>query len=647
MVITMTRSEYEAKYGVAPVASSSNTFDNSPAPIRMTRAEYNSKYGTLLEQSLSKLTGATIRNTGVPLGSNIPNMPSVKDIVVTRRADNVGATPYQQVGNVVGLASELAFKGIEQIPVVGTAQKVIGKVFNDAIEWAGNKIGDIPAVQKFATSLSPEEFSSWQKNLKATSDIGTFALLATGAETSKLTVGDIATKAKELPTQLKSTVKDYTTQRAVQQNIESSNKVANEIANIESNYSKLRKQNEFSKDANASRQRIANTDVLVGAVDDTGTIRTIEPGGAVDQYSKLFIDGSESVVRDNLVRLKETVNLDQIKRDLISEIYDTGFEGSDLITALNGVKKELAGLKLRADEFGNIPLEVVHDAKINSTKHINFSTPPEVATYRKAVARSYKKLVEDNSSFNVSEVNGELSPYYEDLNRLKSLDGKKVKGGKLGRYTAKIAGNIAGGLAGLPLGPAGPAVTAVVGGELASHLVGRQMTSTFGKPRGLEVKTNPILEYAKQQGKLEPVVDLKKPDVKVGVPANIPKTKEITLLEKNIERNVEQQKKAIKAGDFTLVSHLKEVYKALVDKLKAIIKKVKETPNKQGGFIKNPLYSAKEGVSKPQPKLSESKSSYTQTTTKKTTQQGIRITPEIRARINSESPKFTKLDHKK
>jgi hypothetical protein len=79
------------------------------------------------------------------------------------------------------------------------------------------------------------------------------------------------------------------------------------------------------------------------------------------------------------------------------------------------------------------------------------------------------------------------------------------------------------------------------------------------------------------------------PSPKVGAPKGVPKTKEITQLEGQIAKNVQQQKAAIKAGDFTLVAALKEVYEILVAKLKESIKFARENYKDQGGFIKNPL----------------------------------------------------------
>lgn len=573
----MTRKEYEATYGVAPVLSNS-TLDISPAPIRMTREEYNQTYGQ--------------PQPGI-FGRTFPKMPDLKDIIQERRGitqdamaefkDKPIKSIFRQTGNVLGLAADIGFKTLEKVPVVGQVQRVFMKVFSDTVQRVGDAIGNIPAVQKYAESLTPEQFDNWQETLAATQDFGNFALLATGAERSKTTLADIETKIRDIPKQ-----------RVASRDARITNKIAGEIYNIENNYSKLRKANDATKDAGeASRQRIASTDVLADAVDTEGTIRTKQPGGAADRYYEQTLKGKEDVVRQNVANENIKVNLEEVKTAMTRSLADAGLEGADLVRALSGIKKELEGLRLRADEFGNVPLEKIHDAKISMTKNIDYvkdNTP--TILYRKALANTYKTLVETKTPknrFDVAKVNKELGKYYQDLERIKALDGRKVRGGKLGKYFSQISGNLVGGVAGSAVGgPVGMAIGTVVGGEAAGLIKGRTMSSTFGPDRGRVGKPNPILETAKERGNWPPGVDLTKPDPVVGVPKSIEKTKEVFKLEKDIADNVKKQKQAIKAGDFTLVSALKEIYQALVEKLKEIIETIKKAP-KNRGFIKNPF----------------------------------------------------------
>lgn len=270
-----------------------------------------------------------------------------------------------------------------------------------------------------------------------------------------------------------------------------------DLMNIENNYAKLRKNRQFSKDQNAgSRSRVANTDVMADSVDNTGTLLTDKPGGAIEQYKKLTVDGKEGVGRKILEKEGATVHLDDVEKELTRTIHESGLEGADLRTALNNVKKEIAGYRLKADAEGKIPLTLVHDAKISTTNGINFQTPPEIKTYRKSIARGLKETVEKYSKTNIGTVNKELSKFYKDIEYLQSLNGRKVQGGKLGKYFAQISGNIVGGLAGTAVGgPVGGAMGTVIGGEVAGRLKGAAFERTFGRTGAIPVKSK-ILQGA-------------------------------------------------------------------------------------------------------------------------------------------------------
>jgi len=288
------------------------------------------------------------------------------------------------------------------------------------------------------------------------------------------------------------------------------NKREDELAAIENNYVSMRKANDYSKDAGASsRKRVASTDVLSDAVDENGLIRTKQPGGAVEQYKKQTIDGNEGVVRKNLERLKEKVSLDKVERELTNSVINSGLEGDDLVSALGKVKKEIEGYRLKADADGNVPLTVIHDAKISTAGGINWQTPPEQKTYRKAIASGLKKTVENNSitqvelngkTYKIADINAELKNYYDDLDYLESLDGKRVKGGKLGKYFAQTSGNIVGAMAGGMFGPTGSAVGTILGGELAGRIKGSMLSRTLRGITGYKAPENKVLKTASEVG---------------------------------------------------------------------------------------------------------------------------------------------------
>ncbi len=281
-------------------------------------------------------------------------------------------------------------------------------------------------------------------------------------------------------------------------------KAEKELVDIENNYSKIRKASEYSKDnLSGSRKRVLEADILPGSVDETGTIRTQD---AVKKYKSQVIDGAEGVVKENLQKEGISVSPDVIKLQLRKEILNSGLEGKQLKKALNAIDDEVEGLSIRSGETGNIPLTSVQDAKTNAYSGINFQSDGWVKAEQKAIARAYKNVIEQNSKFNVKEVNEVLAKYYKDLDYLELLDGRKVKGGKLGKYTAQIAGNIGGAaLGGAVGGPGGMALGTIVGGELASKIKGVMLSKTFGKGLGRVAKKSTILQKAKEETKKAPL----------------------------------------------------------------------------------------------------------------------------------------------
>jgi hypothetical protein len=603
MPIQMTRAEYEAKFGSKPVLLPQSEIDSEPvfssAPTRMTRAEYDAKFG-IKEDSIDKdiksqetfkplfpaRTGEGPISAGLKTAGNI--IPSAVNL--GRGIVDIALNPIDTVKSIFsitkGAGAKLGREVLEQTPLkdrVGQVEESDSEqAFNQVVSFFKDNYYGTENLQRTTTN-DPFGF--------AIDVLGTIAggagaigkldkLDSTVSKVSKtvsVPSAEVFQKAKQF---VSKTPEQIITKRA------------DEIFNIENSYTKNRNINDISKDAgNASRQRIATTDVLVDSVDENGLVRTRQKGGAVEQYRKQTVDGFEDVVRQNLEREGATVNLNEVRKYLNTVMATSRLEGSDLISALNKVNKEIAGLSMRADEFGNIPLAKLQDAKIATTRNIDY-TKKLSANYRKALANGYKTLIEKKSQTNVAEINQQLAKYYEDIERLSNLDGRKVKGGKLGKYFAQITGNVAGAAAGSIAGPLGMVAGTVVGGEVSAALKGKTLSKAFGKELGLQGEKNKILELAKQTGELPKERNLRVPDLKVSASKNIPKTPEITKIESLIADNIKKQKAAIKAKDYTLVSTLKDIYNSLVETLVDTIKEIKNrltdpnTPNKQGGFVR-------------------------------------------------------------
>lgn len=614
MPIQITREEYEKKFGVKPfvVSTTEDIVDTKPAPIKVTRAEWNAMQKPKAGQMGDFEQMGTNLNTSVGrAGRGIVDAFKNPDLGVADKLTVAGGKGIRGISDFLGDA----FVGLAKLALPKSFENRIKEKFTEVVQ----EIKDAPKTD-FRNSKSSDGFLISEKfgekidaavesvysgkddfvdrrandpRFKEITDAGgNYALgLAdlVGAGKAQGVVDDaleagINKTADIVPDIQKSitTALDNRTSLKRQQ----------DLYNIENSYDKLRKDMNKSSDANgSSRARIADADIWKNVVDTDGKMTTLGRGGAYDQYQKATIDGRETIVRDNLVREGATVNINELAQALKISVANTNLEGAALASALKGVQREIdaftKGLSKRTDEFGNIPLEKVQDFKTSTTKTIDYkkdNTP--TITFKKAKAQAYKEVIEnkskvevvvDGKTYNIKGLNAELAKYYKDLELISSLDGRRVKGGKLGKYFAQISGNIIGGAVGVAVGgPMGMALGTVVGGEGAGFIKGRMMASSLGKG-GKGIPANPALDAARKQAGLPPVKNLEVPDAALGAPKSVPKTKEITKVEGQIKKNVAQQKAAIKTGNFGLVVELKEVYAYLVTQLKALIKSVVES----------------------------------------------------------------------
>lgn len=556
--VRMTREEYERTYGVPVPTSTVSKIDTTPAPVRMTQAEYDAIYRP--EKQETPGLGSKLAERAMDIGDAL---------IADKQSDLIPGRGLLRVGGALtGAAADVASSVIN--PVISGASKMLAKAPGVESVAMTDTVGTgLEAIQKTTEAVQEkwQGFETKYPNLaQDLRDVGNIL--------SFLPIGQGASKAKQvLEPSLDSTlakIDTLSTDRTITNRTSA-------LSELESKYSDTRKANEYSKDSGqASRDRISRTDVLVGAVDENGTIRTKQPGGAVEQYRAQTVDGLEDVVKANLIKENKKVALKDVGDYLKTTVYRTsGIEGSDLVTAINGIEKELQGLALRADDAGMVDLAKIQDAKIGTTRNIDFNTPAETKTYRKAIARGYKEFIENTSEVPVKKINEVLARYYDDIERLERLDGKKVAGGRLGKYFAQTSGTLVGMGAGAVAGPLGASVGGVVGGELASVLKGKALAGSFGSAKGLSVPPNKILEAAKK-GALPVDRPLNIPDAKPVIPAGIT-SKEIKTLEADIAKNVKAQQAAIKAGDFTLVKTLKGIYDILVSKLAVLVDEIIES----------------------------------------------------------------------
>jgi hypothetical protein len=340
----------------------------------------------------------------------------------------------------------------------------LGKV----IEQAGRGYASLPAVQRL--SMSPVGDAIY-KGTDFVSDLSVLAGTAAGF--------GAASKVR-LPAPPSATTK---TNPLVQKRL-------NELQKLESNNAVVRRATTKAKSQGINSKRLlAETDLLHGAVDENGTIRT---QSAIQELND-FIRPYEKTISQSLQQEGTTIPLQAVKNRLYRNVNRSGLEGAALENAFAKVEAEIRGLQRRTDGKGNITLGKVHDAKINKYSTIDYLNPAAKRA-DKAIARGLKELVEDNAkSVDVQALNRELSRHFSVLNLLEKLDGKKVDGGKLGKYFAQTVGTIVGS----HFGPLGAIAGAEIAGRIKSAAMSSKLKGTTGA--GLEVSDAMKAAQAKVQ----------------------------------------------------------------------------------------------------------------------------------------------------
>lgn len=594
MAIPITRSEFQKLYGYIPQQETTD-IETKPAPMPITRAEYAAIY---------KPKPQTF---GENFSSNVQQLGQAQEDVVNRGADTQTrikervasgeVSPvkglFQRFGSGLSTTANLAFegaKGAVKMALPPQAEKSVSDFLSgyqgalaeriktdfDTLKASPDEQDQQIAKQISDTIETYKTDETFRTDVNAAGGIlnalfsAPVSSVAKGvAEAGFKTVTDALPEPATLVKTLRDTNRLTTTQDTAIAN------QAKDILKVEEKYQKSRNVNiKQGGAAEASRMRIAQSNVLDGAVDTNGLIDTTE---AVKMYRAQNIDGYENTVKDILKNEAKAVDARELRMDLRAGVLESGLEGATLLRALKGIDDHVRGLLVRSEDGKTIPLSAIQDAKVGEYKAINWQTKPNTATYKKTIARVYKEVIENNSDADIKSINNELSKFYTDIERLNDLNGKRVESGRLGKYGAQITGTVIGTGAGMVGGGAGAAIGGIVGGELASALKGKAMSRTFKRGIKGETVKSPILKQAK----------LKVPDKKVEAPKSVVKTLEIKKVEKQIAKNVDLQKKAIKENNYALVAELKDIYVGLVEKLKELIKEYKKNGIPLGMSIRN------------------------------------------------------------
>lgn len=231
---------------------------------------------------------------------------------------------------------------------------------------------------------------------------------------------------------------------------------------------------------------LAESDLLSNTVDKNGTINTKDSVSRFDDMLKPW----ESKVGDALEQEGKRVTLAELERKVIDTINKGKLVGNLKEQAKSRAIAEIQALAPEADDFGAVPLKLVHDLKVQ-TNQLNAKSylDPEKNQIGKTIGRGLKEFVEESTdAIDAKQYNEELRKMYAVREVLEGLNGKKVQGGRLGKYFAQTVGAVAGSSVGGPIG-------AVIGAEAGGALRGVQMSRSFGT-KGTAIQPSERLKNA-------------------------------------------------------------------------------------------------------------------------------------------------------
>jgi len=324
--IQMTRAEYEKKYGVKPVFSTS-TLDTTPTRVRMTREEYNEIYGpekkNAVLENLNPLSQTNvnrvadipsdikesftgIKEAGQQAAQSVSDIWKNKDLNVVQKS---AATLPGILSGAVNMAGTAALAPVKLF-TTDEFEKNVAKKFSSAVSSTlGAKI---PGVDKSMTEIydgmSDDNKFIVSKLFAPIANVVTSVTTAGKAvPVAEQTVKTVTNAVPDVGASLKKAADNFSF-RGEEKALRS---VVDEIAKVEEKYAPIRKSNQFAKDVDGSRTRIAQSDVLSQAVDESGKIN----GEVASKlYKQMTIDDTEGLVRNLLKDENAVVSIDSTKR---------------------------------------------------------------------------------------------------------------------------------------------------------------------------------------------------------------------------------------------------------------------------------------------------------------------------------------------
>lgn len=535
-------------------ASPSSSWDSYDNAIGKTSPTSSSTIGARMSSD--------IQGAGSNISDAIHGTGSYQDASIMNRASGAVAsafnTPLKMASDILPQGAKDTLSSVNDTLSNYTTGGVNADSVSKFLGLVSDKVSDIKPLQTWAAN-NPQAVKSLTDALGTVSNIG-----QTAGDIAA--IGGVSDAAISGAGQLKNAVGEMATPKVDSEGVASTPTLSPEaqstvdgrvktLNNIELNSASPRRVSTAATSKGIDvKNLVSNTDLLQGTVDSGGKINTLEKGGAVDQFNQ-FMSKYESTVSDGLSKEGISIPMGKVQQAFNAMVNESGVAGASKTRLVNQIKDEISGLNLDANPNGSISLSKLQDAKISTNNGIDY-TKPETKINAKAIANTYKTLIESNSKLPVKTINQELSKYYSIGDYLESLNGKTVKGGRLGKYFAQTVGAVAGSHFG-PLGT-------IIGSELGGLVKGSVLENTFGSEIGQGLKASPALEGAVNANNQAPLQ------------LTAPQTQENNLGNLNNAQTTNTMKSNASMPNSTT---------PVTPKSQGIIQSIKNTPNKQGGFI--------------------------------------------------------------
>lgn len=490
--IPITAAQYQMKFGTPPPVAAPAQPQATQAPIPITAAQYQTKFGVPPSQPkspsvISQIAG-NLKDTFKQGGQDV-----TKDVTdIPQNAKNAGGSMLADVaatgaaaGHIAGDVARTA-GGIIGSFVSPILPKPVKDTIGDVSSYIDNKISQIPG-------MTPDIH-------KSLGDVFNTLTLEGGAKGEPVVTQPVVDAAKAVGETATSVVNDVG---------EAASKLTDKLPNINPSPAEIiaKRQstlgdlaNKYTSVDNAVQKATARGfDPIADIASDNRFIPDINTDGKIDSSVAInnlnkYIAPIAKTERDAIVAEGKRISFDSFANTARNEISGLAERGSSYETIANKIESDLRVYKSNfVDSNGTIDLAKLDDIKNAKYSIANWNNE-DAQIADKSVARAARKLIVDNSSADIQGLNQKMSQYYSARDVLDAVDGKIVKGGRLGKYFARTVG----GIIGSHFGVLGAAGGAVAGDAIESAILKSKMTPIFGNAPSLETAAPDVLKKTQE-----------------------------------------------------------------------------------------------------------------------------------------------------